>query len=146
MAHSPCFVLPLLIPLCSPFNPLLLTWNPPSCVRIRSPRSQVACKLTSPVPTLSPNPPPPNSQNPNYPAPHWDDLKLNPASSVRNMKPAWNCEISQWNVWNCYAWEKNISNYQTRQKNVRNWVRPEDKTDEVRLIESFTFQTLEVCI
>jgi hypothetical protein len=48
---------PLLAPLCSPFNPLLLTWNPPSCDRIRPPRSQVACKLTSPVPTLSPTPP-----------------------------------------------------------------------------------------
>jgi hypothetical protein len=45
-------------PLCSPFNPLLLTWNPPSCDRIRPPRSQVACKLTSPVPTLSPKPSP----------------------------------------------------------------------------------------
>jgi hypothetical protein len=28
--------------------------------------------------------PPPNSQNPSYPAPHWDDLRKNPASSVRN--------------------------------------------------------------
>jgi hypothetical protein len=56
------FLLPLLISPCSPFappsNPLLLTWNPPSCDRIRPPRSQVACKLTSPFPTLSPNPPP----------------------------------------------------------------------------------------
>jgi hypothetical protein len=54
------FLLPLLIPLCLPllpFHPLLLTWNPPSCDRIRPPRSQVACKLTSPVPTLSSNPP-----------------------------------------------------------------------------------------
>ncbi len=45
------------------FNPLLLTWNPPSCDRIRPPRSQVACKLTPPCPTLSPNSPLPNSQN-----------------------------------------------------------------------------------
>ncbi len=58
MAHSPCFYLPLLIPLCLPLCSLLdsplLTWNPPSCDRIRPPRSQVACKLTSPDPTLSP--------------------------------------------------------------------------------------------
>jgi hypothetical protein len=50
MAHSPCFYLPLLIPfclpLCSPFDPLSLTWNPPSCDRIHPPRSQVARKLT----------------------------------------------------------------------------------------------------
>jgi hypothetical protein len=31
-----------LSPLCTPFVPLLLTWNPPSCDRIRPPRSQVA--------------------------------------------------------------------------------------------------------
>ncbi len=61
------FLLPLLTPPCLPFHPLLLTWNPPSCDRIRSPRSQVACKLTSPVPTLYSNPPFPNSQNPNCP-------------------------------------------------------------------------------
>jgi hypothetical protein len=71
VAHSPCFFFPLadspLFPLCSPFQPLVLTWNPPSCDRIRPPRSQVACKLTSPVPTLFPTLPPPNSQNPNYP-------------------------------------------------------------------------------
>ncbi len=54
---SPCrFILPpLLSPLCSPFNPLSLTWNPPSCDRIRPPRSQVACKLTP----LDPPPPQP---------------------------------------------------------------------------------------
>ncbi len=28
----------------------------------------------------------PNSQNPTYPAPHYDDLRNNPASSVRNIK------------------------------------------------------------
>ncbi len=69
MAHSPCF-----FP-CLPFaplsTPLLLTWNPPSCDRIRPPRSQVACKLTSLAPTLPQTLPPPNSQNPNYPAPHY---------------------------------------------------------------------------
>jgi hypothetical protein len=47
-----------LLPFAPPSNPLLLTWNPPSCDRIRPPQSQVACKLTSPFPTLSPNPPP----------------------------------------------------------------------------------------
>ncbi len=52
------FYLPLLIPLCSPLYPLLLTWNPPSCDTICPPGSQVACKLTSPVPTLSPKPSP----------------------------------------------------------------------------------------
>jgi hypothetical protein len=52
------FHLPLLIPFAPFSNPLLLTWNPPSCDRIRPPWSQVACKLTSPFPTLSPNPPP----------------------------------------------------------------------------------------
>ncbi len=46
MAHSPCFCLPLQVSLCLPF---LLTWNPPSCDRIRPPRSQVACKLTPPL-------------------------------------------------------------------------------------------------
>ncbi len=51
------FVSPCWFPFVPLSNPLLLTWNPPSCDRIRPPRSQVACKLTSPVPTLSPNPP-----------------------------------------------------------------------------------------
>ncbi len=62
------FYLPSLIPLCSPFDPLLLTWNPPSCDRIRPPRSQVACKLTSPVPTLYPNPPPSKFPEPQLPS------------------------------------------------------------------------------
>ncbi len=63
MAHSPCF-----FPLAPLSNPLLLTWNPPSCDRIRSPRSQVACKLTSPFPTLSPNPPPSKFPEPRIPS------------------------------------------------------------------------------
>jgi hypothetical protein len=71
MAHSPCFFpSPCWLPLpslCSPFNPLLLTWNPPSCDRIRPPRSQVACKLTSLAPTLSPNPPPSKFPEPQLP-------------------------------------------------------------------------------
>ncbi len=53
---SPCW-LPFAFPLCSPFEPLLLTWNPPSCDRIRPPPSQVACKLTSLDPP-SPQPSP----------------------------------------------------------------------------------------
>ncbi len=57
MAQSPCFLSPLADPFCSPFWSPLLTWNPPSCDRIRPPWSQVACKLTSPFPTLSPIPP-----------------------------------------------------------------------------------------
>ncbi len=63
---SPCWL--CFVPLCSPFNPLLLTWNPPSCDRIRPPRSQVACKLTSPVPTLSPTPPPSKFPEPQLPS------------------------------------------------------------------------------
>jgi hypothetical protein len=59
----------LFIPLPSPFanslcyslESLLLTWNPSSCVvRSHPPWSQVACKLTSPSPTL----PIPNSHSP----------------------------------------------------------------------------------
>ncbi len=56
-----------------PFAPFInlppLTWNPPCCDRIRPPRSPVACKLTSPFPTLSSALPLPNSQNPGYQAP-----------------------------------------------------------------------------
>ncbi len=52
------FISPCRLPFVSPSGPRLLTWNPPSCDRIRPPRSQVACKLTSPVPTLYPNLPP----------------------------------------------------------------------------------------
>jgi hypothetical protein len=51
--NSLLFYLPLLNPFCSPFESPLLTWNPPSCDRIRPPWSQVACKLTSPFSTLS---------------------------------------------------------------------------------------------
>ncbi len=50
---SPCW-----IPFAPPSNPLHLLGNPPSCDRIRSPWSQVACKLTSLFSTLSPIPPP----------------------------------------------------------------------------------------
>jgi hypothetical protein len=60
------YCIPLLIPLAPLSNPLSLTWNTPCYDRIRPPRSQVACKLTSPFSTLSPTLPPPNSQNPGY--------------------------------------------------------------------------------
>ncbi len=46
LASSPLF------PFVSLSDPLLLTWNPPSCDRIRPPLSQVACKLTSPDPPV----------------------------------------------------------------------------------------------
>ncbi len=65
MAHSPCFLPPIADP---PLFSFLLTWNPPSCDRIRPPRSRVACKLTSPVPTLSPNPPPSKFPEPQSPS------------------------------------------------------------------------------
>ncbi len=68
MVHSPCFVSPCSFPFVSPSGPSLLTWNPPSCDRIRPPRSQVACKLTSPVPTLCPNPPPSKFPEPQLPS------------------------------------------------------------------------------
>jgi hypothetical protein len=62
--------LPLLVPfvpLASLFNPLLLTWNPPSCDRIRPPRSQVACKLT-PLDTPPPQPSPSKFPEPELPS------------------------------------------------------------------------------
>ncbi len=52
------FISPCRFPFVSPLLPSLLTWNPPSCDRIRPPRSQVACKLTYPVPTPLPKPSP----------------------------------------------------------------------------------------
>jgi hypothetical protein len=61
MVHSPCFSFPLadspLLPFVPLSSPLLLTWNPPSCDRIRPPQPQVACKLTSldpPFPQILP--------------------------------------------------------------------------------------------
>ncbi len=70
MAHFPCFIVFLcrfpFTPLTPLSNPLSLTGNPPCCDRIRPPRSQVACKLTSPFSTPFPTLPPPNSQNPGY--------------------------------------------------------------------------------
>ncbi len=64
MAHSPCFFLPLLIPFCSPFY---LLGNPPSCDRIRPPRTQFARKLTSHFPPLSHIPLVPKSRPPGVP-------------------------------------------------------------------------------
>ncbi len=52
------FISPCRFPFAPLSNPSLLTWNPPCCDRIRPPRSQVTCKLTSPFSTLSPIPPP----------------------------------------------------------------------------------------
>ncbi len=51
MAHSPCFFTPLANSPLFPFpTPFYLLGTPPSCDRICPPRSQVACKLTSPDP------------------------------------------------------------------------------------------------
>jgi hypothetical protein len=56
MAHSPCFPrFSLLIPFAPlaplvPLFPFPLSWNPPSCDRIRPPWSPIACKLNSPFP------------------------------------------------------------------------------------------------
>jgi hypothetical protein len=61
------FLFPLADSLLSPFYPLLLTWNPPSCDRIRPPRSQVACKLTPPSQSF-PNPPPSKFPEPRLPS------------------------------------------------------------------------------
>ncbi len=70
--RSPLLSSPLadsaLFPIAPLSTPLLLTWNPPSCDRIRPPRSQVACKLTSPVLTLSPTPPPSSFPEPQLPS------------------------------------------------------------------------------
>jgi hypothetical protein len=54
-------------PFVSPSGPFLLTWNPPSCDRIRPPQSQVACKLTTPVPTPTPTLPPSKIPEPQLP-------------------------------------------------------------------------------
>ncbi len=64
MAQSPCFYLPLIVPLFFLFAPFLLTWNPPSCDRNRPPRSQVACKLTPPFHHLAHVPSHPKSRPP----------------------------------------------------------------------------------
>ncbi len=78
------FISPCQFPFSSLLYPLPLTWNPPSCDTIRPPRSQVACKLTSLALPFTQTLPLPNSQNPNCPVPHYDDLRNIPASSVRN--------------------------------------------------------------
>jgi hypothetical protein len=44
--NSPCFSLPLLVPLCSPFVSPSTYLAPSSCDRNRPPPSQIACKLT----------------------------------------------------------------------------------------------------
>jgi hypothetical protein len=88
-AHSPCFFFPLLIPFSSPFSPSLLTWNPPSCDRIRPPCSQVARKLTSPFPSPGSYTPLPKIPTPQgFPDPnihslgrHWE---LDPQARVHS--------------------------------------------------------------
>ncbi len=82
------FISPCWFPFAPLSDPLYLLGNPPSCDRIRPPWSQVACKLTSPSQPFPQPLPPPNSQNPGYQAPYYDDLK-NPASSVRNSTHHW---------------------------------------------------------
>ncbi len=88
MAHSPCFYLPLLIPLCPPLFPFQTPFYLLGTLLAVTGSVHLGLRLLVNWPPLSqPFPqtlPPPNSQSPNYPAPHWDDLKLNPASSVRN--------------------------------------------------------------
>ncbi len=55
---SPCFSLPLLAPLCSPFVFPSTYLAPSSCDRNRPPQSQVACKLTLFAPPFThPTPP-----------------------------------------------------------------------------------------
>ncbi len=55
---SPCFSLPLLAPLCSPFVSPSTYLAPSSCDRNRPPQSQVACKLTPSAPPFTqPTPP-----------------------------------------------------------------------------------------
>ncbi len=87
MAHSPCFYLPLQISLCLPFCPLFYLLRTLLAV---TGSVHLGLRLLVNWPPLS-QPftqtlPPPNSQNPNCPAPHYDDLRNNPASSVRNIK------------------------------------------------------------
>jgi hypothetical protein len=86
MAQSPCFLSPLaeslLLPLRIPFTYLetLLALTGSVHLGLRL--------LVNWPPLYQPFPqslPPPNSQNPGYQAPHYDNLK-NPASSVRNNK------------------------------------------------------------
>ncbi len=56
--NSPCFPLPLLAPLCSPFVSPSTYLAPSSCDRNRPPQPQVACKLTPFAPPLTqPTPP-----------------------------------------------------------------------------------------
>jgi hypothetical protein len=84
MAHSPCFLSPLadslLLPFLTPFYLLGTLLAVTGSVHL-------GLRLLVNWPPLSqPSPqslPPPNSQNPGYQAPHYDDLKT-PASSVRN--------------------------------------------------------------
>jgi hypothetical protein len=62
------FISPCRFPFVSPLLPSLLTWNPRSCDRIRPPWSQVACKLTSPVPPFTQTLPPSKFPEPQLPS------------------------------------------------------------------------------
>ncbi len=89
MAHSPYFLSPLadspLLPFAPLSNPSLLTYLETLLAVTGS--VHLGLRLLVNWPPLSqPFPqslPPPNSQNPGYQAPHYDDFKT-PASSVRN--------------------------------------------------------------
>ncbi len=84
MAHSPCFLSPLADSLLLPFLTSLYLLGTLLAV-IGS--VHLGLRFLVNWPPLSQHflqsLPPPNSQNPGYQAPHYDDLK-NPASSVRN--------------------------------------------------------------
>jgi hypothetical protein len=84
MAQSPCFFIsPCWIPFAPLSNPLHLLGT----LLAVTGSVHLGLRLLVNWPPLSqPFPqslPPPNSQNPGYQAPHYDDL-MNPASSVRN--------------------------------------------------------------
>ncbi len=91
MAHSSCFYLPLLTPLCLPLAPLSTPFYLLGTLLAVTESVHLGLRLLVNWPPLfQPFPqtlPPPNSQNPNYPAPHKDNLRKNPASSVRNNYP-----------------------------------------------------------
>jgi hypothetical protein len=91
-----CF---LLFSFC-PMRPLLLTWNPPCCDRIRLPCPQVARKLTLPFP--SPGSYTPHSKIPtprSFPTPNIHSLGQQCESSSQDRAQqglrglSWNCQV-----------------------------------------------------
>ncbi len=80
MAHSPLLFTPLAN---SPLFPFLTPFYLLGTLLAVTGSVHLGLRLLVNWPPLS-HPPPPNSQNPNSPAPHYDDLRTNPASSVRN--------------------------------------------------------------